>query len=111
MTVLIVPLPSQSRTFTATTFASLATPTVRPAATDATCVPWPSQSDAFQLLLPPEKSHLPPVVALTTVLCTIFAEIRSLNDEAVKLPHICMLSRVSIGQSGGRDSQGGWADP
>ncbi len=58
MIVLIVPLPSQSSTFTATILASLATPTVRPAATDATCVPCPSQSDAFQSLLPSEKSHL-----------------------------------------------------
>ena len=55
---LMVPLPSHPSTFTATTLASLATPTIRPAATEATCVPCPSQSEAFQSLLPSEKSHL-----------------------------------------------------
>ena len=45
------PLPAQSSTRTATTVASLATPTVRPIAVDATCVPWPSQSAAELELL------------------------------------------------------------
>ena len=58
MMELMVPLPSHPSTFTATTLASLATPTIRPAATEATCVPCPSQSEAFQSLLPSEKSHL-----------------------------------------------------
>ena len=58
MIELMVPLPSHPSTFTATTLASLATPTIRPAATEATCVPCPSQSEAFQSLLPSEKSHL-----------------------------------------------------
>lgn len=45
-TSLMRPLPAQSSARTATTEASLATPTVRPAAVEATCVPWPSQSAA-----------------------------------------------------------------
>ena len=58
MMELIVPLPSQPRTLTPTILASLATPTVLPAATEATCVPCPSQSEAFQSLFPSAKSHL-----------------------------------------------------
>jgi len=48
--LLIDPDPLQSKTRTATRLASLATPTHRPMAVEATWVPWPSQSMAEDAL-------------------------------------------------------------